>query len=153
MADSVPPPNVAIEWSRFVPVIAEPARTADVAMAVAPDGRSLSLIFSGFTADCMSGLPPSPVGAPVARTESATLTGVLTTTWPKNLDWYATRGDVRGFAGAVNGGQAVLSVVVGAAGRVEALQANPNGEGITREFDFQIFSSGRQRARDPELKI
>lgn len=142
MTDIPPPADVFIQWAPFTPVIAEPARTAEMVVSVAPDGGAITLLFNAFTAGCGSGTPPSPVGAPESRTQSATLTGVLTAVLPNDIDWYATRGDVRGFAGALNGGQAVVSVTIGAGGRVEVYQANPQGDGIDGDFDLTIFSPG-----------
>jgi hypothetical protein len=141
----LPPP--VLTWSGFVPIIAAPGDARVVALTPSPDGRALSILLEGFTAQCSSGepnVPGLPASMPQARTATAMLSGMVLPSLD-GVEWVGTLGTVRGDVVTANGAKVVFTVSIGGSGAVRAYETLPSDSRIEEAFQATLFDPGGSR--------
>lgn len=130
MAD-VPPP--VIEWAEFVSSTVIPAQAKIAPVSVAPDGRSVSILFEGLEARCDGGRQ---------KTATASLVGSIEPKLPEKTVLKAMRADFRGAAMLTKGGRATVQLGLGQAFDGLTMVAEPQQETAdSGDFLRSIYSA------------
>jgi hypothetical protein len=128
----IPAPTPQIAWEQVVVQAIFPATAAVDSVAVAPDGRSLSVLLRGLQARCGD--------AGGGGTASAFLAASIAPQLPGKLDWKATRGEFRGEATIASGARATVTVGLGRAISTRILTADPSQAGTDVSMIETVFS-------------
>lgn len=120
-----------IVWGEFSPHLQMPPKAGLVATP-SPDGKVLSLTFSGLELRC--GDRGTPKSATLA------LAGVQPVTLPKSLPWSGTLAVVRGAFNGSNGARGSLLVGIGGGVFSRVFTSPVSGDMASEDFSASVFS-------------
>ncbi|MFO1184395.1 MAG: hypothetical protein U1E56_06380 [Bauldia sp.] len=126
-----PGKKAEIVWGEFSPHLQMPPKAGLVATP-SPDGKVLSLTFSGLELRC--GDPGTPKSASLA------LAGVQALTLPKALPWSGTLAVVRGAFNGNNGARGTLLAGIGGGVFSRVFSAPISGDDLSEDFSIPVFS-------------